>query len=101
MKIPKRVTVAGHEVAVWLEKDLSHGGVPVYGWSSSCTGEICLARRYRGVKLAEAHIVSTFLHELLHQIDDRYGIGLSEKKIAMLERGLFQVIRDNKLDFSQ
>lgn len=42
---------------------------------------------------------STFLHEIIHFINDRLNIGLSEHQINLLETGLYQVLNTNKLKF--
>ncbi len=42
---------------------------------------------------------STFLHEIIHFLNDRLTIELSEHQISLLETGLYQVIHTNKLRF--
>ena len=37
---------------------------------------------------------STLIHERIHAISDKFGLGLSEKTIRILERGLVQMERD-------
>jgi len=108
MKIPKRIKIAGHDVTCKSVHTLSHKTrkwVPKeWGscWGSSCnqTNEILLAKSKLGIPLDEAHRASTFLHEILHQIDYKYGLGLGEKRVGKIETALFQVLRDNHLDFS-
>lgn len=108
MKIPKRIKIAGHNVVCRSVRTLSHktrNWVPKeWGdcWGSSCnqTNEILIARFKRGMPINEAHRSSTLLHEILHQIDYKYCLELGEKRIGKIEAALFQVLRDNKLDFS-
>lgn len=40
---------------------------------------------------------STLIHEIIHQINLDYNIGLSEKNIERFEAGLYQVLKDNGL----
>jgi hypothetical protein len=40
-----------------------------------------------------------FLHETIHMIGQIYGIPLNEKTVRQTSGALFQVIRDNRLDF--
>lgn len=37
----------------------------------------------------------TSLHEVVHTMDDRLGIGLGEMKVRRVSAALFQVLRDN------
>lgn len=36
-----------------------------------------------------------FVHEALHGIDDIFDIGLEERQVQQLAKGLYQVIKDN------
>lgn len=36
----------------------------------------------------------TVLHEVLHAIDDIYGLGLGEQKVRILEQALGSLVRD-------
>jgi hypothetical protein len=61
--------------------------------------EISLVKTYQGKKLKESKRAEIFLHEIFHQISDKYGLELNEKLTKPLAMGLFQVLRDNDLDF--
>lgn len=37
--------------------------------------------------------VKTYLHELLHAVDDEYGVGLTEKQVRTLENCLAQILK--------
>lgn len=37
----------------------------------------------------------TLLHEILHGIDDVYGLKLEERQVDMLAKALYQLLRDN------
>lgn len=42
----------------------------------------------------------TFLHEVIHVLDDTLMIGLEEEQVQQLAAGLITVITDNKIDFN-
>ncbi len=103
MKIPKRIKVAGHVIRVKFVTRLKSnaGKEEFYGKSSHNRNEVIIARKNFNDRLAEEHIASTFLHEVIHQVDNKYNVKLSEKQTTNLEIGLFQVLRDNKLNFGE
>lgn len=37
----------------------------------------------------------TLLHEVLHGIDEAYGLKLKERQVDMLAKALYQLLRDN------
>ncbi|MFP5527735.1 hypothetical protein ACLGL1_04560 [Peptococcus simiae] len=37
------------------------------------------------------------IHEVIHGIDDMYGIGLTEDEVNALGKGIYTVLKDNKL----
>ena len=39
------------------------------------------------------------LHELIHVVSSNRGMRLKEAQVESLANGLFQIIRDNDLDF--
>ena len=96
MKIPKSIRIAGHDVRVLVVKKFKEH---YKGESYANKNLVRIARESHGQPFAKDQISSTLLHEIIHQIDDKYDIGLSEKKLRKLETGLFQVLRDNDLDF--
>lgn len=60
--------------------------------------------KYKMVPEPEIHIASdlprrtryqTLLHELLHHLDEAYGLGLGERKIRALEQLLLMCVRQN------
>jgi len=55
-------------------------------------------------KMSDQKIVATLMHEVVHAVDHVYwsGVGImSEDEIDMISRGLFQVIRNNKLELDK
>lgn len=40
-------------------------------------------------------IESTVIHEIIHAIDCRYDLGLSEKKVLLLEAAIYGLFKDN------
>ena len=98
MKIEKEIKIAGHIVEVirghhFREKRGSDGLADFGGNRILLDGGID----------SESEEAQIFLHEILHHIVYRYigdtGI-LEERTISSLTEGLFQVLRDNKLDFA-
>lgn len=43
---------------------------------------------------------TTFIHEIIHQIDFVYNIGLEHQQVYQLETGLYSFIKDNPIIFS-
>lgn len=92
----------GHDVEVlyphvFVERDDCHG------LASPDSDKILLAEQNNGEPLKEAQIAENFLHEIGHHISwivtGNMRLGEDEPKHAMIFRLLFQIIRDNDLDF--
>lgn len=49
----------------------------------------------RGLSATET--ASTIIHEIIHAIDFEYEIGLTERQVLKLEKGIFTFLRLNKL----
>ena len=69
------------------------------GEAANITNTIVVADNCHKQKMADEHLASTLLHEIMHHIDFKHDIKIGHKKLRMLETGLFQVLRDNDLDF--
>ncbi len=99
MKIPKRIKIGGHWVKVkypYVFKD----SLDNVGQTDYTERFILVASMYKGTALCESEIAETFFHEILHQVVSIYsGDQLEEKVHAQISQGLFQVLRDNDLDF--
>lgn len=44
---------------------------------------------------------NTLIHEILHGIEDMYGIELGEDKVDRLGNALFTILKDNNLEITQ
>ena len=106
MRIPERLKIGGHEYRViypyhftergdrGADHDFSTKVIRIDG-KDSWSHEEC----------PESGIAVMFLHEILHGCDLITGGGIfsgddGEAKIERLSEALFQVLRDNKLDFA-
>lgn len=98
MKIPNRIKVAGHLILIKKSK-MFKASPGVLGLAYMPGNQIHLSNTFDGESLPEATKSEVFLHEIIHHISDKYYVGLREKQVGQLASGLFQVIRDNKLDF--
>lgn len=100
MKIPDKINICGHEVAVFVE---------LVVLDSECKQEmgmgflhqetIHIAKNCNGAAISEDNQAETFLHEILHLVADKFDCEVSEKQITCLATGLYQVLHDNKLKF--
>lgn len=104
MKIPKTLKIGGHDIKViypyvFTEVDGK------YGQFDHAAKEIRISNLDSGgQERAESGVLVTLLHEIVHVVDYLTGHhGFSgdngENKIEGLSEGLFQVLRDNDLDF--
>lgn len=102
MKIPKQIKVAGHSILIRRKPKASEEKYRcMLGLAYLPTNRIEVFTTYDGSgPLPEEKQAEVFLHEVIHHIDDKYSIDLKEKQVRQLSAGLFQVMRDNKLNFS-
>lgn len=98
MKIPRKIRVAGHLIIIKKLKTFKKSP-NILGLAYMPGNKIEISNTFGGSEIPEATKAEVFLHEILHQISDKYSIDLREKQVSQLAGGLFQVIRDNKLDF--
>lgn len=90
MIIPKKLKVLGKDVKVVIKDELDEE-TTLGQWKG--VDKIIELKR-DGVDMNEV-----FLHEIVECINDRCDLGLKHSKISTLSEVLFQVIKDNKLDF--
>lgn len=102
MKIPKEIKLLGRTIKVVYDKELTN--------RDGCTGaahyrydEIIIQPSTEGKPRNEDDIAVTFLHELIHFIanymaEDKLR---EEKLLTRLSEVLYQVLKDNKLDFGE
>lgn len=94
MKIKNSLKILGHnyEVRVTREARLAN----------STSGTQCgnLLRIELSPIEPESRTAETFLHEIFEALNCHLELDLQHHTISSLSEGLFQVLRDNKLDFS-
>ena len=101
IRIPKRVKVGGRVYRVregYAFKERSDAD----GMCDGDTLEIRLAGVANGnCPLAPAVVEETFIHELLHAVDETYNAGamsrVSHDSLTCIACGLYQVLCDNKI----
>jgi len=92
MKIPEKLKIGGHVVDVRI---VSSTEMPTkLGQSME---QLNFIRVWDG--MPESQTASTLLHEIIEYIDAHYELKLEHPKISTLAQALFQILRDNDLDF--
>ena len=92
MKIPDKLKIGGHVVDVRV---VASREMPTKLGQSM--GQLNFIRVWDG--MPESQIASTLLHEIIEHFDALYELKLEHPKISTLTEALFQVLRDNDLDF--
>jgi len=100
VKIPKRIKIAGHWVGVRRKRKVDKNEDSL-GYAKYTHDEIELATSFLKKPIPESKCAEIFLHEIIHHVLDKYSVNMREKDVHLMSAGLFQVIRDNKLDFSK
>ena len=95
MNIPKSIKVGGHTIKVIVG---SQRPFEKQGASIDWHNEIYIIDDYDS---PESNMAEGFLHEIVEQINSKYEIDLEHKQITVLTQALFQVLRDNGLDFRE
>ena len=93
MKIPNTVKIGGHTVIVSSRDHMAR--------DDNRLGESCGTGNYINIDRSapESTMASTFLHEIIEQLNWQLELNLEHCKISQLEAGLYQVLHDNKLQF--
>ena len=100
MKIPATLKIGGHEVKVKRVQRIEGGTLMAQVNVSMNT--ILIAKQIDGsAMLPESMVAEGLLHEIIHYILLQNGYGVAEKMVTSLASGLFQVIRENKLNFGR
>ena len=100
MKIPDQLKIGGHIVQVKLESDLpTMSGHMGDSWNAHNSIRICTI-------YPESQQAETLLHEILHHLMNNLGNpykeGIhTEQNVEALAQVMFQVLRDNKLNFGE
>ena len=91
MRIPKQLKIAGHTYKVEIRNRANDG---VRNPASCCTlKHIIWIEQDQCQEEKEACL----LHEILEIIDYHFGLKLDHSNIVILEAGMYQVLKDNKL----
>lgn len=92
MIIPDKIKVGGHWWTIIQDKNIIGAGICRF---DPC--EIVLQNHTR----CESQVATDLMHELIHVVNHVYNGDreLDEKYVESLAQGLFQVIRDNNIDF--
>ena len=104
MKIPSRIKIGGHSIRVVTCPFVRDGKATVRGLTEYPERRMRLATHYlkpnhRSGRICESEMAVTFMHEIVHHVEDVYGANMSEKQVTRLAEGLLQVFRDNPLNF--
>jgi len=95
MKIPKKIKVGPHVYKVVRKKKIiDENGDELRG---ECRAEERVILIQSGLK--NTRLCETFLHEIVHAIDEENQMELGENRVNIIGLNLMQIIVDNKLDF--
>jgi hypothetical protein len=98
--LPKKLNICGHDIEVRHIKRFVGTRRNTYGRSNHPKDRIIIAKSDKWKnKLSRDWQMGTFLHEILHQIDDKKDARLRENQINKMSDGLYQTLKDNKLRF--
>jgi hypothetical protein len=90
-KIPKSVTIGGLEYNIRFEENMVR--------DKSRTGESSGNKQELVIDPGMSKQIqeTTFIHEVLHQIDFVYNIGLEHQAVFQLEAGIYAFLKSNNL----
>jgi hypothetical protein len=90
MRIPNKIKVIGKNVKIKIKKKLDN---------ETTLGQWTGTKKLIELKKDNSDMNEVFLHEIIECIDERCDLNLEHYVISTLSEVLFQVIKDNKLDF--
>jgi len=93
MKLPRSLKICGldYEIVVDDNLYLDKGATGTHH-----AEKLVIALHTHGVN--EQRIMQTFLHEIIHAVDEHYmGASLDEKQVGAFAAGLYQVLIDNNM----
>ena len=76
--------------------DETNKDVEIFGDMNPKTNKIRLTNKY-----GQGALESTLIHEVLHAIDDMYGVGLTENAVEALGNGIYTALKDNGLEITK
>jgi len=95
MKIPRKLKVGPHTYKVRRKKKIvDEEGHELRG---ECRVEERVILLQSGLK--NTRLCETFLHEVMHAIDEENQMELGENRVNLISLCLLQIILDNKLNF--
>jgi len=94
MKIPEKIKIGGHEIKIERvnTKDIDSAG--------EFNGFYDVIRLRIDHDSVESCVAECFLHEIIEAIKMKNNLAIDHTHLTVLSEGLFQVMRDNKLNFS-
>ncbi len=106
MKIPPTLKIGGRTYKVLYPHTFRDNVRPLYGLHDAATQTIRITNKdENNCRRNPQSITHTFLHEIIHAIDNCYFAGhltaweQGENAVDQIAEGLLQVIKDNNLDF--
>lgn len=94
MVIPDKVKVLYKEYTIREEQNLHDENADLYG-QIQYLSEMILLNSYSSEEQKKA----TLVHEIIHALDEIYGIDLKEEQVEKLGNALYVFIRDNSKMF--
>lgn len=93
MKIPKKLKIGGHIYPIKVEDRVAKGGIDKCG-TSNVYSKMGI---WIDSTIGKSQQESTLIHEIIEILNSNNNIELTETQICVLEAGLYQVLKDNKL----
>lgn len=88
VKMPKTIRLAGRRVRMIMENPTLNYGLQ--GVHCSWSNKIAL-----NSGMADDQIKATAVHEIVHDLEELVGVGMSEKDVTAFSSVLFAALRDN------
>jgi len=92
--IPEKLKIFGHDYVVMMH-DQDEVGNYHLGTHIHRSTEILINRSQ-----SKTQMESTLIHEIIEALNVYQELNLKHDQVVRLETGLYQVLKDNKLDFS-
>lgn len=92
MNIPSAIKIGGHSIKVEIHPQMQMSG---YEGRAFISDQVI----YVNGNLPESGQSETLIHEIIEFIDSLYELKLEHEKITTISEALFQVLRDNDLNF--
>ena len=99
MNIPEKIKIGWKEYAIIkkdYDSDLVSGGDECYGQIFPSTRKLYINNCYD-----DEQKKATLIHEVLHGMDDIWGIDLKEEQVETLANAIYTVIKDNPKIFKE